>query len=490
MRILTRLLKKIYLPIIVIYIAFLSYNYNFFRVANNEWFLNHSIFSEQLVIEGLINGKDEYGRLFLGRYTRDNSFFSEQTVKEVVKLRQKNLTTLDEIEKNISGKFKQYESQYGLQLHLFHYLEILGIKSIKVFQGITALLMSSVVGIFFYLLSRSFSITIASIFSATLVLSPWVVVFARNLYWVEATWFLPMIISMYYANNNFVSKLSNIKFFVFLVIAYLLKMLCGYEYLTTICIASCVPIILHMSLEKYGIKRCIIKLSLNAISVFVAFFIAIGIHVHSLSKDSSSARDRINRIIVNAKVKTQINPSDINELCKSIQNVYKQNINRELLEKCEKELNTRSSTKPVNVVSRYFIFRDFLPWIGNFYHVRNFNVIEIKDYNILKIAWKKPSLETIKAAIFETNIETKKNVAIMLLNTLLFLILILIAFFRTCLKMRLVLMFSFLAPLSWFVLAHGHSSVHYGLNYVLWYLPLIPFSFVALLLNNSGKRVI
>ena len=486
MKILIRLLKKIYLPIIVIYIAFLSYNYNFFRVANNEWFLNHSIFSEQLVIEGLLNGKDEYGRLFLGRYTRDNTLFSEQNNKEVFKLRQKNLTTLDEIEKNISGKFIQYESQYGLQLHLFHYLEILGIKSIKVFQGITALLMSSVVGIFFYLLSRSFSITIASIFSATLVLSPWIVVFARNLYWVEATWFLPMIISMYYGNNNFVSKLSNIKFFVFLVIAYLLKMLCGYEYLTTICIASCVPIILHMSLEKYGIKRCIIKLSLNAISVFVAFFIAIGIHVHLLSKDSSSAHDHINSIILNAKVKTKIhNPSKINELCK-----YSQNISRELLEKCEETLNTTSSTKPVKVVLRYFIFRDFLPWIGNFYHTQNYNVSEIKDYNVLRTAWKKPSLETIKAVIFETNIETKKNVTIILLNALLFLILILTAFFRTCLKMRLVLMFSFFAPLSWFVLAHGHSSAHYGLNYVLWYLPLIPFSFVALLLNNSGKKII
>ena len=71
-KILTKLLKNFFLPLLVIYIAFLSYNYNFFRVANNSWFATYQTSAEQLIIDGLLNGKDEYGRLSLGRYSRPN----------------------------------------------------------------------------------------------------------------------------------------------------------------------------------------------------------------------------------------------------------------------------------------------------------------------------------------------------------------------------------------------------------------------------------
>ena len=94
-----------------------------------------------------------------------------------------------------------------------------------------------------------------------------------------------------------------------------------------------------------------------------------------------------------------------------------------------------------------------------------------------------------KIIIFETDIETKKIIVVLILNTLLFLTLILVAFLRSNLKMRLILMLSFMAPLSWFVIAKGHSAGHYHINYVLWYLPFIPFSFIALFYNDSGKKV-
>ena len=184
-----------------------------------------------------------------------------------------------------------------------------------------------------YLLRRDFSITIASIFSATLIFSPWVVVFARHIYWMEATWFLPMIISMYYGKTNIVSKLSNIKFFVFLTLAFLIKMLCGYEYLTTIFIASCVPIILYMSLEKNYMKQCLIKLSVNTMSVFVAFFIALVIHIQLLSKGNSSVLENINNIYVNAKVMTRMqSPSDIRSYCET--RFLKKNLTYKSMEEC------------------------------------------------------------------------------------------------------------------------------------------------------------
>ena len=85
--------------------------------------INHDIFSEQIVIEGVINGKDEHGKVFLGRITRDNQYFSDQTNTQVRKLKNKKITKLDEIEKNVFGKFKRYASQYGLQVNFFYFLK-------------------------------------------------------------------------------------------------------------------------------------------------------------------------------------------------------------------------------------------------------------------------------------------------------------------------------------------------------------------------------
>ena len=477
MKTLTELLKKISLPLIVIYIAFLSYNFNFFHVVNDDRFLNQK--GEWYVLDGILKGKDEYGKLSLGRYIRTD-------INNQISISHKLYN-----DKNKSGKFIKYDSQYGLQLHFFHYLKTFGYDSINIFQGIISLFMSCVVGILFHILRKDFSIMFASIFSATLIFSPWVVVFARNLYWVEATWFLPMIISMYYGKTNIVSKLSNIKFFVFLTLAFLIKMLCGYEYLTTVFIASCVPIILYMSLEKYYVKLSLIKLSVNTISVFVAFFIALVIHSQSLSKGNSTVLENINNIYLNARIKLgKHSLSDIRKNCET--RYVKRNLRFKSIEECV-ERTTRNDAKSITrIVSRYFIIHDFLPWIGNYNKLdalNDPNVLGNKDYNILKAVFRNPNIEKIKAVIFETGIETKKIVIFLLLNTLLFFTLILFAFLRSNLKMRLVLMFSFAAPLSWFIIAKSHSSFHYQFNYVLWYLPFIPFSFAALFLNSSEKKV-
>ena len=160
------------------------------------------------------------------------------------------------------------------------------------------------------------------------------------------------------------------------------------------------------------------------------------------------------------------------------------------MEECV-ELATRNEAKSITrIVSRYFIIPGFLPWIENSNKLDALidkSVLGNKNYNILKAVFRNPNIEKIKAVIFETDIETKKIVIVLLLNTLLFFTLILFAFLRSNLKMRLVLMFSFAAPLSWFIIAKNHSDFHHHFNYVLWYLPFIPFSFAALFLNSREK---
>lgn len=55
------------------------------------------------------------------------------------------------------------------------------------------------------------------------------------------------------------------------------------------------------------------------------------------------------------------------------------------------------------------------------------------------------------------------------------------ALLRRTAVFTLTVLVSLLAPVSWFVLARGHSSIHVGINYILWLLPVLP-----LLLAHCG----
>lgn len=45
---------------------------------------------------------------------------------------------------------------------------------------------------------------------------------------------------------------------------------------------------------------------------------------------------------------------------------------------------------------------------------------------------------------------------------------------------RVTLAVSLVAPISWFVMAKGHSFIHTHVNYILWYLPFVPIGLLFL----------
>jgi hypothetical protein len=49
---------------------------------------------------------------------------------------------------------------------------------------------------------------------------------------------------------------------------------------------------------------------------------------------------------------------------------------------------------------------------------------------------------------------------------------------RSPLPVRAILLLAFCAPLSWHFIAKGHSFIHPHMNYVLWYLPFIPYGLI------------
>lgn len=132
------------------------------------------------------------------------------------------------------GILLDYKSQYGLQGKVFCRLAgRLGEDAVEILQLCCALLAAMVFLFICYLVAYKYNFILAGTFAVTFLLSPWVVNFARNLYWVEFTWFLPMAVGLLCAWKAD-SRGWRIGCYVGAYVTILLKCLCGYEYISTI----------------------------------------------------------------------------------------------------------------------------------------------------------------------------------------------------------------------------------------------------------------
>lgn len=132
--------------------------------------------------------------------------------------------------------FSPYKSQLGLQGHvlqlvgrIFSFLPFFVLNKLANW-GCAALLAAVLTGICF-LLQRLYHNRILSIlFYATFMFSPYLINFARNIYWVPFTWFLPMLVGLAWCCWPQKRRLFAVLAF-FLV---LIKCLCGFEYITAV----------------------------------------------------------------------------------------------------------------------------------------------------------------------------------------------------------------------------------------------------------------
>ena len=142
------LLNKNYLNLIIFsfifILGFYSYSSNGLKVTSEKWFNEHQIDSEQMVLDGLLNGRSN-GKLNLGVYLRniDDS-------KDYLNAREYFLN------KNNEGEFRSYESSYGFQVRIFHKLYNSGFDSLLLYHSIVSVLLSLIVAFMTLTIKRDF----------------------------------------------------------------------------------------------------------------------------------------------------------------------------------------------------------------------------------------------------------------------------------------------------------------------------------------------
>ncbi len=323
-----------------------------------------------------------------------------------------------------NGILTPYKSQYGLQGKIFRHLaRYIGYESL---QLLCCLATAFVFAIIVLLIYFKYNNILAGVFLYTFWLSPWIVNFARNLYWVEFTWFLPMVVGLF-CTLRITERKSRIISYLAVFVTILVKCLCGYEYISVIMMGMISFLLVDwiksiVAHDKEKILLLFKTLFFIGIAAILGFMIAICIHANM--RGNGDFIEGV-RSIYEMDVLRRTNGSNLNDFTQ----VYYicDSLNASVWETCNK-----------------------------YYHFGTEVVTGIPG-NLF------PLLCIIPLGIFGYEFIKKK------LNIELF-------------TMYVVF---FLTSISWFCLAKGHSYIHTHMNYVLWY-----FGFVQICIYTIVHKVV
>ena len=261
------------------------------------------------------------------------------------------------------------------------------------------------------------------VFYAVFLLSPWVVNFANNLYWVEFTWFLPMAAGLF-CLWKMERKSCRIVSYVLVFLAVMIKCLCGYEYITTVMLGAIAfpaaefftAIAVRDRKRSRLLFRTIFFLGVAALLGFVT-----AICVHAPVKSGGSLTEGI-RLIIQEDVLRRTYWADLNAF--------------ENLPDFEQYALTASAWE---TLCKYFHFKtEVMTGVGG----NLFPLLCLIPLVMLALDVRKNHLDVREAAWYAV---------------------------------------FFVTSVSWFVLAKSHSCVHTHMNFVLWYFGFVQSCFYIIL---------
>lgn len=259
-----------------------------------------------------------------------------------------------------------------------------------------------------YIIVIKYNKVMAGVFYVTFWLSPWIVNYARNLYWVEFTWFLPMAVGLF-CSWKINSRTCRISSYILAFIAIAGKCLCGYEYISTVMLGLISFLLVDLTVA--AVKKDKEKLLLIFRTIFILGLAALAGFMSALCIHASLGGQR--------------------DVLTGIRQIYE------------------------DVILRRTVGADY----------NNFGEVYWESFNAS--VW-----ETMcKYFHFSTEIITglSGNLFPVLCLVPLCIFFYRYKMGTTDVEMIAVYVVFFLTSVSWFCLAKSHSAAHTHMNYVLWY---------------------
>lgn len=418
-----------------------SFAFNLYGAATEGFFKGHQRDSESLVVGRMVQSEKE-GMLSHGGFL--GGFKHDRGVDHQYKLFENG--------EDPAAAYDGYLQSAGLQGGVYFVLDSalrgLGLESGKsrlfLLKLVTSFLTAAVLSVFLLLVYHEVGLVTALLTLVLIASSQWIVVFSNNLYWMLFLIFLPFVFVsatlMLHERGHF----SRMRFvYLGLLVLVLVKCLAGYEYISTILVSSVVPFFYFSIKNKWPLAIFLKRTLLASICAVVGFFAAIAIHIAQLSLLKGSLGEGASHVWFTVAKRTHGDPDKVGDW-------YRASLESNLME----------------VLAKY--------WHGDAFNLSSLVGI---DYVI----------------------EFSQIITVLMILSAVSLVLILRSGrrhtkpMRTFLAALTVMWLSFLAPLSWHILAKAHSYVHGHMNHVLWYVPflLIGFTFFGAFFKLSwiNRRV-
>lgn len=407
---------------------------NLWNVADQNWFDDFQVSSESQVL-GRLAASEREGIFFqaglLGRYFNDG---------KNVKLEQydfyKNKDIILERE-----TFRAYESQIGGQGLVFSFMDVISPFSndfnFEIFKFCSALLFAFILSLFLLWVYKKYGLSSAIITLALFLLSHWLTVFGRNLYWVVGVLFIPFITMLFILNRESMNKTISITSKKLILIAFILVLIkclfTGFELVTTSVIMFGTPLLYYAYLDKWPFKifiQRVLNIAIGSLASIVLYLFAMS---YQLSLVKGSFAKGLKHITNSFLKRTSGNNVDFSGLL------------QESLE----------STVPM-VLEKY--------WNGIAIDLNTY--ISTDWASLLRIDFGELILILI---IFSFLAQLPKKVSHTIGEKL-----------EENRALIIVMWLSIAAPLSWFVIFKGHSYIHTHTNFIAWYMPFCLFGFATI----------
>lgn len=320
---------------------------------------------------------------------------------------------------------KNYQSQYGLQgkiyRHLARWFELDMLKLLTAIGTAYTLLL------IVYLIAVKYDKFMASVFYVVFLLSPWIVNFSNNMYWVEFTWFLPMAVGLLCAwkvKDKKIRIFSYVLAFLFIMI----KCLCGYEYISVVMMGLIQFLLVDLILAVVSKNKEHIRLLFRTIFILgICALIGFGaaICIHAPVKSGGDILAGIKLIIEN----------DV------LRRTYGMDLNKVIDNNIERMAIYSSSWE---VLCKYFKF--------------DTEIITGVAGNLFPLLCIAPLIIFL--------LEKKNN--------------------KLNLELFAMYCISFITTITWFILAKSHSYVHTHMNFVLWYFGFVQICIFIILKKLSN----
>lgn len=370
--------------------------------------------SEDLAISSIVAEKYNLNESWCGLGRIINKNIDKEYIAEDIYLNKLDIAT--------DINFEKYHSQIGLQGDFYASISKLIDNRclIEFFRWINSFLLSAILFAICYIIKVKYNFLMSIIWGGIFIFSPYILNFSHNLYWVEFTWFLPILVGLIAASDSINFKFKNLYVAIGIFGSIFIKCLCGYEYLSTIMISMIMFVLSDITVNVFErniskIKRKLKLFFIISLCGLCGFAAALSVHGYYRG---------------NGNILT------------GIHDIYQEDVLRRTIIGTENNFTSSNSLimKSIQVPTIKVVTKYFKPYS------ENQNVI-------IKIAGKAFWPLSVAALI--------------------------IMIFRLCyrkynriedIQILSLFLISLIGTLSWVILAKSHSYIHTHINYVLWFL--------------------